>query len=273
MLMFSPFGFFRLGPLVVICCLQNSLQWSPTVFPLLPGIYHPIPFVPTRLKPHCIYTVKERTPHSSTLGIFISWFQKPLRKQLFIFCLQHIFHPSWFCPTAGLQNRQHRILFASSPSLTSDTLHRPGGLGGGSHVLQTHPASKFQFRSVRTPVVYTTSPLRKPPCSFSFRFRVASIFSQLNYKSKSPCDLPFSYELFCKRNGDTTASMSLRLQVSSSFWHGSLGQLTLIVCDPQHHTSTNYTLQKPHPTRPQRKEGLTNVLETKSPTKLLSIGI
>lgn len=37
MLMFSLFRFFKLSPLVEDCCLQNSLQENPTVFPLLLG--------------------------------------------------------------------------------------------------------------------------------------------------------------------------------------------------------------------------------------------
>ena len=66
-----------------------------------------------------------------------------------------------------------------------------------------------------------------------------------------------------------TASISPGLQISSSFWHSSLRSCVLILHAPQHHTA-NCTSQKLRPARPQRKKGLTNVLETESHIQSLS---
>lgn len=56
----------------------------------------------------------------------------------------------------------------------------------------------------------------------------------------------------CGRNGERTASMSSRLEVSSSFCHGSL-RLTALTT--QHHAAQITTSPQLHPARPQRKEG------------------
>lgn len=75
--------------------------------------------------------------------------------------------------------------FPQFPS-NSDTFHRLRSGGGCSHVLQTHPGSKFQLRSVKTPVIYTTSPLRRSPSSFLFRLRVASISASSTASKGAP---------------------------------------------------------------------------------------
>lgn len=75
MLIFNPIRFYKPDPFIETCCLRNTLTGTPTALPLLPGsmprMWSPVPAAPlvlTLLKSCCVYTVKERTPHSPALS-------------------------------------------------------------------------------------------------------------------------------------------------------------------------------------------------------------
>lgn len=75
MLIFNPIWFYKPDPFIETCCLRNTLTGTPTALPCcqgpcqgcgLPCQQHH--WVLTLLKSCCVYTVKERTPHSPALS-------------------------------------------------------------------------------------------------------------------------------------------------------------------------------------------------------------